>query len=72
MPKLAHCNVQRAKRSLKSLVLKAGGVTGTTARFSCDRDQVLAYKRLLLSPRNDADGNSITPKFSSIGFLAIT
>lgn len=50
------------ERSLKALVLKAGGVTNVTSRFSCDRDQVLAYKRALLIPRTDADGKSIYPK----------
>lgn len=50
------------ERSLKSLVLKSGGITGTTARFFCDRDQSLAYKRLLLNPRHDAEGDPIIPK----------
>ncbi len=47
------------ERSLKALVIKAGGVTNVTSRFSCDRDQVLAYKRALLTPRTDVDGNAI-------------
>lgn len=50
------------ERSLKALVIKAGGVTNVTSRFSCDRDQVLAYKRALLTPRTDADGNAIYPR----------
>lgn len=49
------------EKSLKALILKAGGITNQSVRFSCDRDRVLAYKRLLLSPRKDADGNPIIP-----------
>lgn len=37
------------ERSLKALILKSGGITNTTARFSCDRDQVLAHNRLTLT-----------------------
>ncbi|WP_292788904.1 hypothetical protein [Nostoc sp. NMS7] len=49
------------ERSLKALVIKAGGITNITSRFSCTRDEVLAYKRALLVPRTDADGNEINP-----------
>ena len=48
------------ERSLKSLVLKAGGVIDTTVRFSCDRDLVLAYHRAMLNPR-ESDGEKIYP-----------
>ncbi|MCC5610562.1 toprim domain-containing protein [Nostoc sp. CHAB 5834] len=50
------------ERSLKALVIKAGGITNTTFRFSSDRDLVLAYKRAFLVRRTDADGNSILPR----------
>ena len=36
-------------KALKSLVVKAGGVAGTTVRFACDRDQVLAFNRAKLT-----------------------
>ncbi len=46
-------------KSLKALLLKAGGLTDTTARFSCDRDLVLAYKRALLTAGQTDSGEPI-------------
>lgn len=52
-------------KSLKSLVTKAGGVTNTSVRFSKSKDEVLAYRRALLSPRM-SDGEEILPKSPEI------
>ncbi|MGI2908351.1 CHC2 zinc finger domain-containing protein [Tolypothrix sp. VBCCA 56010] len=49
------------ERSLKSLVIKAGGITDTTVRFSYDRDQVLTYNRALINARLDSEGCPIPP-----------
>lgn len=49
------------ERSLKSLVLKAGGITDTTVRFSKDREQVLAYRRAILTSGQTAEGEPIEP-----------
>lgn len=49
------------EKSLKSSILKAGGATNKSVRFSIDRDQVLTFKRLLLSPRYTPDGDIIYP-----------
>jgi hypothetical protein len=43
-------------KSLKPLVLKAGGVIDTTVRFDRDRDSVLAYERALITPRQSPEG----------------
>jgi hypothetical protein len=44
-------------KSLKPLVLKAGGVIDTTVRFDRDRDSVLAYERALITPRQSQEGD---------------
>lgn len=41
------------KKSLKSLVIKDGGVIDTTVRFNMNRDETLAYKRALLTASQD-------------------
>ncbi|NJM20647.1 MAG: hypothetical protein HC836_36285 [Richelia sp. RM2_1_2] len=41
------------EKSLKPLVLKAGGNIRTTVRFYSDRDQTLAYKRALITGNED-------------------
>ncbi|NEP00815.1 MAG: hypothetical protein F6K58_19555 [Symploca sp. SIO2E9] len=49
-------------KSLKPMVVKAGGIINTTVRFDRSQDQRLAYERALINPRTDADGNEIAPK----------
>jgi hypothetical protein len=44
-------------KSLKPLVLKAGGVIDITVRFNRDRDSVLAYERALITPRQSQEGD---------------
>jgi hypothetical protein len=44
-------------KSLKPLVLKAGGVIDTTVRFNRDRDSVLAYERALITSRQSMEGD---------------
>ena len=48
-------------KSLKALLLKAGGITDTTVRFFKDRDQTLAYYRAKLTTARGADGEPIDP-----------
>ncbi|UKP01451.1 hypothetical protein [Nostoc sp. UHCC 0870] len=47
--------------SLKSLVTKAGGKIDYPFRFSQDRDQVLAYRRAVLTTRFNSEGDVIIP-----------
>lgn len=49
------------KKSLKSLVLAAGGQVDSVQRFALSRDEVLTYYAAQISPRRDQDGNEILP-----------
>jgi hypothetical protein len=44
-------------KSLKPLVLKAGGIIDTTVRFDRDRDSVLAYERAKITAQQDPHGD---------------
>lgn len=49
------------KKSLKSLVLAAGGKVDSVQRFALSRDEVLTYYAAQISPRRDQDGNELLP-----------
>lgn len=49
------------QKSLKATLLKVGGVVDRSVRFHASRDEVLAYKRALLTVGRDSEGNLIKP-----------
>ncbi|NES96903.1 MAG: hypothetical protein F6K32_17030 [Desertifilum sp. SIO1I2] len=49
------------QKSLKATLLKIGGVVDRSVRFHASRDEVLAYKRALLTVGYDAEGKPLKP-----------
>lgn len=49
------------KKSLKSLVLAAGGKVDSVQRFALSRNEVMTYNAAKINPRLDRDGNEISP-----------
>ena len=50
-----------SQRIIRNQIEAAGGVTYSKQKFHSDKDSSIAYSRLLLSPRLDADGNPLPP-----------
>ena len=49
------------QKSLKAQLLKIGGQVNKSVRFHSSRDEVLAYKRAILTAKYDLEGNLIQP-----------
>ncbi|MFB2839328.1 DUF3854 domain-containing protein [Floridanema evergladense] len=49
------------QKSLKATLLKIGGIVDRSVRFDASRDEVLAYKRALLTAGYDSEGRLLKP-----------